>query len=72
MLMGFVLVIIGITFYQEQKTERALDALRDLFQFAPLHRWEMALLFLSGVSSILFAESIKLSAVQKVIYRKDE
>jgi Ca2+-transporting ATPase len=30
MLMGFVLVIIGITFYQEQKTERALEALRDL------------------------------------------
>jgi P-type Ca2+ transporter type 2C len=30
MLMGFVVVIIGITFYQEQKTEHALDALRDL------------------------------------------
>ncbi len=30
MLMGFVVVIIGITLYQEQKTERALDALRDL------------------------------------------
>jgi Ca2+-transporting ATPase len=30
MLLGFVLVIIGITFYQEQKTERALEALRDL------------------------------------------
>lgn len=30
MLMGFVVVIVGITFYQEQKTERALDALRDL------------------------------------------
>jgi Ca2+-transporting ATPase len=30
MLMGFVFVIIGITFYQENKTERALDALRDL------------------------------------------
>ncbi len=30
MLIGFVAVIIGITFYQEQKTERALDALRDL------------------------------------------
>lgn len=30
MLMGFVVVIIGITFFQEQKTERALDALRDL------------------------------------------
>ena len=30
MLIGFVVVIIGITLYQEQKTERALDALRDL------------------------------------------
>ena len=26
----FVIVVIGITLYQEQKTERALDALRDL------------------------------------------
>ena len=30
MLLGFVFVIFGITFYQERKTERALDALRDL------------------------------------------
>ncbi len=30
MLSGFVFVIIGIAFYQEQKTERALEALRDL------------------------------------------
>ncbi|OGV56656.1 MAG: ATPase [Lentisphaerae bacterium GWF2_52_8] len=30
MLLGFVLVIIGITVYQERKTERALEALRDL------------------------------------------
>jgi Ca2+-transporting ATPase len=30
MLLGFVFVIIGITFYQERKTERALEALRDL------------------------------------------
>jgi Ca2+-transporting ATPase len=30
MLMGFVVVIIGITIYQEQKTEHALEALRDL------------------------------------------
>src|SRR5512146_421421 len=30
MLLGFVVVIIGITLYQEQKTERALEALRDL------------------------------------------
>jgi len=30
MLVSFVLVIIGITFYQERKTERALEALRNL------------------------------------------
>ncbi|MGW8272825.1 MAG: P-type ATPase, partial [Thermodesulfovibrionales bacterium] len=30
MLLSFVLVIMGITLFQERKTERALDALRDL------------------------------------------
>lgn len=30
MLLTFVIVVVGITFYQERKTERALDALRDL------------------------------------------
>jgi len=30
MLLGFVFVIMGITFFQERKTERALEALRDL------------------------------------------
>jgi Ca2+-transporting ATPase len=30
MLLSFVFVIMGITFYQNRKTERALDALRDL------------------------------------------
>ncbi len=30
LLLGFVFVIMGITFVQEQKTERALEALRDL------------------------------------------
>jgi P-type Ca2+ transporter type 2C len=30
MLMGFVVVIMGIEFYQERKTEKALDALKDL------------------------------------------
>ncbi len=30
MLLGFVFVIMGITLYQERKTERALEALRDL------------------------------------------
>jgi Ca2+-transporting ATPase len=49
-----------------------VPALRDVFQFAPLHRWEMALLSLAGLSSILFAESVKLKALQKVIYREGE
>ncbi len=30
MLLSFVIVVVGITFYQEQKTERALEALKDL------------------------------------------
>jgi P-type Ca2+ transporter type 2C len=30
MLLGFVIVVMGITVYQERKTERALEALRDL------------------------------------------
>ena len=30
MLLGFVFVVLGITLYQERKTERALEALRDL------------------------------------------
>lgn len=30
MLLGFVFVIMGITFYQERKTENTLEALRDL------------------------------------------
>ncbi len=30
MLLGFVFVVMGITIYQEGKTERAIEALRDL------------------------------------------
>src|SRR3990172_8019693 len=30
MLLGFVFVVVGITLYQERKTERALEALREL------------------------------------------
>ena len=30
LLLGFVFVIMGITIYQHRKTERALEALRDL------------------------------------------
>jgi Ca2+-transporting ATPase len=43
--------------------------LRDVFQFAEMHRWEMVLLAFSGLASILFAESVKLKAVQKAIFQ---
>jgi Ca2+-transporting ATPase len=49
----------------------AVPGLRNIFQFAPLHRWEMALLFLAGLIIILFAESVKLKPLQKWIYRED-
>jgi Ca2+-transporting ATPase len=49
-----------------------VPVLRDVFKFAPIHRWELALLSLAGVVSILFAESVKLKAVQRVIYRDGE
>ena len=35
MLLGFVFVVMGITLYQERKTERALEALRDDRPFQP-------------------------------------
>jgi Ca2+-transporting ATPase len=41
--------------------------LRDLFKFAPLHRWELALITLSGFIGILIAESVKINAFQKFI-----
>jgi Ca2+-transporting ATPase len=49
-----------------------IPALRDIFQFAPLHRWEIVLLVFSGLATILFAESIKLKAVRKLINSKGE
>jgi Ca2+-transporting ATPase len=45
----------------------SVPALREIFQFAPLHQWEMALLFVTGLSSILFAESVKFPPIQKWI-----
>ena len=44
-----------------------IPVLRDLFKFAPLHRWELVLIVISGLTSILIAESIKLKGVQKFI-----
>jgi len=44
-----------------------IPVLRDLFKFAPLHRWELLLIVISGLTSILIAESIKLKGLQKFI-----
>jgi Ca2+-transporting ATPase len=49
-----------------------IPALRDVFKFAPLHRWEFALLAMAGLISIFFAESIKIKGVQNFIYRKEK
>ena len=48
-----------------------VPGLREVFQFSPLHRWEMALLSLAGLASVFFAESVKFSAIRKAI-RRDE
>ncbi len=41
--------------------------LRNLFKFAPLHRWELALILLSGFASVLIAESVKIKGIQRFI-----
>jgi Ca2+-transporting ATPase len=46
----------------------SVPALRNAFQFAPLHRWELALLFIAGLVSILFAEIIKIKPIKKFIF----
>jgi P-type Ca2+ transporter type 2C len=45
--------------------------LRNMFAFAPLHRWELAVIILACMASILIAESIKISALQKVVAGKE-
>jgi Ca2+-transporting ATPase len=41
--------------------------LRDLFKFAPIHRWEIVFILAAGLVSILIAESVKLRGMQKFI-----
>jgi P-type Ca2+ transporter type 2C len=41
--------------------------LRDLFKFAPIHRWEIVFILAAGLASILIAESVKLKGMQKLI-----
>jgi len=50
-----------------------VPALRSVFQFAPLHRWEFVLLLLAGLINILFAESVKIKPFKRFIFSdKDE
>jgi Ca2+-transporting ATPase len=46
----------------------SVPLLRDVFNFAPLHRWELALLALAGLASILFAESVKIKPLKQFIF----
>jgi Ca2+-transporting ATPase len=41
--------------------------LRDLFKFAPLHAWELALIAGACLVSILVAESVKVKALRRII-----
>jgi P-type Ca2+ transporter type 2C len=49
-----------------------VPALREVFQFAPLHRWEIALLALAGIGSVSFAESVKFKTFFKKAAHSDE
>jgi Ca2+-transporting ATPase len=43
--------------------------LRNLFKFAPINGWEFLLIVLSGLASILIAESVKITGIRKFIQR---
>jgi hypothetical protein len=45
----------------------AFPYLRNLFKFAPLHRWELALITVACLISILIAESVKTKTLQRII-----
>ncbi len=45
-----------------------IPALRDIFQFAPLHRWELALLSIAGLGSVSMAESVKFGVIRRAIH----
>jgi Ca2+-transporting ATPase len=45
----------------------AVPVLRDLFQFAPIHRWEVALIAVAVSVSVLIAESVKARPIRRMI-----
>lgn len=56
---GAALVCLGLVL--------GIPALREIFQFAPLHRWELALLAVAGVASVSMAESVKFGVIRRAI-----
>jgi len=48
----------------------AVPFLRGLFQFAPLHRWEAALIAAAVTLSLLISESVKAEPVRRIIFRQ--
>jgi Ca2+-transporting ATPase len=47
----------------------AIPFVRNLFSFGPLHRWELGLIAVAGLISILISESAKTTLFQKVFVR---
>lgn len=56
---GFLVLILAVPF------------LRNLFHFAPIHRWEIPIIIGAAALSVLIAESVKLPFLNKWIHRKD-
>ena len=48
----------------------ALPFLRNLFNFAPLHFWEIGFIAAAGLMSILISESVKVWPIKAIIDRK--
>jgi Ca2+-transporting ATPase len=56
--LGFLILVLAVPF------------LRNLFHFAPLHYWEIGLVVIAGLMSILISESVKVWPIKALIGRK--
>ena len=45
----------------------AVPFLRNLFSFGPLHAWELVVILVAGLLSILISESVKIKPIRKLI-----
>jgi hypothetical protein len=53
-------------------TVLAIPGLRTMFQFAPIHSWELILLIVAAVCCIFVAESIKIKPIKRFIFGQAE